>query len=185
VGSVLPHQQQQAQLMCSSSPCAVVATAAATALIGSLMSVWLCTAVRAAFQHVSQESPSLPRLLLSSESVAVVYATAAASTVPSCFVNGDHSGGSWQSGGCCDIAVFRCLCAAAAAVVVSLQIHGGAGVSQDTVLAHLWAAARTLRIADGPDEVHLGTLAKLELEAAAGGPAALKHHMAAGTRAKL
>lgn len=43
------------------------------------------------------------------------------------------------------------------------QVHGGAGVSQDTVLAHFWAAARTLRLADGPDEVHLGTLAKLEL----------------------
>jgi hypothetical protein len=59
-------------------------------------------------------------------------------------------------------------------------------VSQDTVLAHLWAAARTLRIADGPDEVHLGTLAKLELEAAAGGPAQLKQAMAAGSsRPKL
>ncbi len=34
---------------------------------------------------------------------------------------------------------------------------------QDTVLARLWTAARTLRIADGPDEVHLGTIAKLEL----------------------
>jgi acyl-CoA dehydrogenase len=55
-----------------------------------------------------------------------------------------------------------------------LQIHGGAGVSQDVVLGHLFATARTLRIADGPDEVHLGTLAKLELEAAAGGPAALR-----------
>lgn len=43
------------------------------------------------------------------------------------------------------------------------QVHGGGGVSQDFVLAHLWAGARTLRIADGPDEVHLGTLAKLEL----------------------
>jgi acyl-CoA dehydrogenase len=42
-------------------------------------------------------------------------------------------------------------------------VHGGAGVSQDTVLAQFWAGARTLRLADGPDEVHLGTLAKLEL----------------------
>eukprot|EP00775_Hariotina_reticulata_P010196 gene10196-10357_t len=62
----------------------------------------------------------------------------------------------------------------------AIQIHGGAGVSQDVVLGHLWACARTLRIADGPDEVHLGTLAKLELEAAAGAPAALKKIMAAG-----
>lgn len=71
------------------------------------------------------------------------------------------------------------------AVLWLVQIHGGAGVSQDTVLAHLYAACRTLRIADGPDEVHLGTLAKLELEAAAGGPQQLKQRMAAGTRPKL
>lgn len=63
-------------------------------------------------------------------------------------------------------------------LVLLLQIHGGAGVSQDVVLGHLYAAARTLRIADGPDEVHLGTLAKLELEAAAGGPAELKKILA-------
>ncbi|XP_028786959.1 probable acyl-CoA dehydrogenase IBR3 [Neltuma alba] len=49
---------------------------------------------------------------------------------------------------------------------VAIQVHGGAGVSSDTVLAHLWATARTLRIADGPDEVHLGTIAKLELQRA-------------------
>lgn len=48
----------------------------------------------------------------------------------------------------------------------AIQVHGGAGVSSDFVLAHLWAAARTLRIADGPDEVHLGTIAKLELQRA-------------------
>ncbi|XP_044479974.1 probable acyl-CoA dehydrogenase IBR3 [Mangifera indica] len=47
---------------------------------------------------------------------------------------------------------------------MAIQVHGGAGVSSDTVLAHLWAGARTLRIADGPDEVHLGTIAKLELQ---------------------
>ncbi|EPS59323.1 hypothetical protein M569_15486, partial [Genlisea aurea] len=45
----------------------------------------------------------------------------------------------------------------------AIQVHGAAGVSNDTVLSHLWAAARTLRIADGPDEVHLHTIAKLEL----------------------
>lgn len=48
----------------------------------------------------------------------------------------------------------------------AIQVHGGAGVSSDLVLAHLWATARTLRIADGPDEVHLGTIAKLELQRA-------------------
>ncbi|KAK3017984.1 hypothetical protein RJ639_002741 [Escallonia herrerae] len=46
---------------------------------------------------------------------------------------------------------------------MAMQVHGAAGLSGDTVLAHLWATARTLRIADGPDEVHLGTIAKLEL----------------------
>lgn len=47
---------------------------------------------------------------------------------------------------------------------MAIQVHGAAGVSTDFVLAHLWATARTLRIADGPDEVHLGTIAKLELK---------------------
>lgn len=49
---------------------------------------------------------------------------------------------------------------------MAMQVHGAAGLSSDTVLAHLWATARTLRIADGPDEVHLGTIAKLELQRA-------------------
>lgn len=48
----------------------------------------------------------------------------------------------------------------------AIQVHGAAGVCSDTVLAHLWATARTLRIADGPDEVHLGTIGKLELQRA-------------------
>jgi acyl-CoA dehydrogenase len=45
----------------------------------------------------------------------------------------------------------------------AIQVHGGAGVSQDTPLAQLWVAARTLRLADGPDEVHRMSLAKREL----------------------
>jgi acyl-CoA dehydrogenase len=45
----------------------------------------------------------------------------------------------------------------------AIQAHGGAGVSQDTFLAAAWANARTLRLADGPDEVHLETVARLEL----------------------
>ncbi|KAF8387721.1 hypothetical protein HHK36_026375 [Tetracentron sinense] len=49
---------------------------------------------------------------------------------------------------------------------MAMQVHGAAGLSSDTVLAHLWATARTLRIADGPDEVHLGSIAKLELQRA-------------------
>ena len=45
----------------------------------------------------------------------------------------------------------------------AIQAHGGAGVSDDFPLAKAWAHARTLRLADGPDEVHLEAIAKLEL----------------------
>ena len=45
----------------------------------------------------------------------------------------------------------------------AIQIHGGAGVSQDTPLARLYAGQRTLRIADGPDEVHRRSIARIEL----------------------
>ncbi|WP_328916869.1 MULTISPECIES: acyl-CoA dehydrogenase family protein [unclassified Streptomyces] len=45
----------------------------------------------------------------------------------------------------------------------AIQLHGAGGVSQDTPLAQLWAAARTLRLADGPDEVHKRSLARREL----------------------
>jgi acyl-CoA dehydrogenase len=45
----------------------------------------------------------------------------------------------------------------------AIQAHGGAGVSQDTFLASAWAMARTLRFADGPDEVHIEAVAKWEL----------------------
>jgi acyl-CoA dehydrogenase len=45
----------------------------------------------------------------------------------------------------------------------AIQAHGGAGVSQDTFLAAAWAGVRTLRLADGPDEVHAEAIARLEL----------------------
>ncbi len=45
----------------------------------------------------------------------------------------------------------------------AIQAHGGAGVSQDTFLAAAWANVRTLRLADGPDEVHSEAVAKIEL----------------------
>jgi len=45
----------------------------------------------------------------------------------------------------------------------AIQAHGGGGVSQDTFLASAWANVRTLRLADGPDEVHTEAVAKLEL----------------------
>jgi len=45
----------------------------------------------------------------------------------------------------------------------AIQVHGGAGVSDDFFLAGAWAGARTLRLADGPDEVHRNQIGKLEL----------------------
>jgi len=45
----------------------------------------------------------------------------------------------------------------------AIQAHGGAGVCDDFFLASAWAGARTLRLADGPDEVHRESVAKLEL----------------------
>src|SRR6202041_2913288 len=45
----------------------------------------------------------------------------------------------------------------------SIQAHGGAGVSEDTFLAAAWAGVRALRLADGPDEVHIEATAKNEL----------------------
>jgi acyl-CoA dehydrogenase len=45
----------------------------------------------------------------------------------------------------------------------AIQAHGAAGVSQDFELAAMWANSRTLRLADGPDEVHMESIAKLEL----------------------
>lgn len=50
----------------------------------------------------------------------------------------------------------------------AIQAFGGAGVSGDTPLAELYAGVRTLRIADGPDEVHNRTIARLEYARAAG-----------------
>jgi acyl-CoA dehydrogenase len=46
----------------------------------------------------------------------------------------------------------------------AIQIHGGKGVSQDTWLAQAWAHQRTLRLADGPDEVHMETITRLEIK---------------------
>src|SRR5207342_2973148 len=45
----------------------------------------------------------------------------------------------------------------------AIQVYGGAGVSGDTPLAGLYAGIRTLRLADGPDEVHLNSLGRAEL----------------------
>lgn len=59
----------------------------------------------------------------------------------------------------CKIAAPR---AAEECLDLAVQIHGGGGLSSDHPLAAMWAAARTLRLVDGPDEVHLRTLAKME-----------------------
>jgi alkylation response protein AidB-like acyl-CoA dehydrogenase len=44
----------------------------------------------------------------------------------------------------------------------AIQAHGGAGVTDDFGLAKTWSQMRTLRLADGPDEVHRRTIARLE-----------------------
>jgi acyl-CoA dehydrogenase len=46
----------------------------------------------------------------------------------------------------------------------AMQVHGAAGFSGDTPLAYLWSHARWLRMADGPDDVHFETVAKMELK---------------------
>lgn len=49
------------------------------------------------------------------------------------------------------------------ALDMAIQAHGAGGLSQDFPLARFYAGARTLRIADGPDEVHMQQLARIEL----------------------
>lgn len=56
--------------------------------------------------------------------------------------------------------------AALAVIDAAIQIHGAMGVSDDAPLARMFAGARTLRLADGPDEVHLETIARLEVRRA-------------------
>jgi acyl-CoA dehydrogenase len=63
----------------------------------------------------------------------------------------------------------------------AIQAHGGAGVSGDFLLAHAFASTRSLRLADGPDEVHRMMIARLELEQAAASLAPMARN-AAGRR---
>ena len=69
------------------------------------------------------------------------------------------------------VAAIKVVAARAACDVIdrAIQVHGGAGVSQDTPLARFYAGARTLRLVDGPDEVHLRTVARGELAGAGRG----------------
>ncbi len=66
-----------------------------------------------------------------------------------------------------EISAIKVAAPRAASYVVdrAIQAHGGAGVSGDTPLASMWAQLRTLHLADGPDEVHLRSLARDELRA--------------------
>ncbi|MBU8688342.1 acyl-CoA dehydrogenase [Priestia megaterium] len=65
-----------------------------------------------------------------------------------------------------EIAMIKVMAPAMALKVIdrAIQAFGAAGVSEDTPLAALWANARTLRLADGPDEVHKAQLARLEIK---------------------
>ena len=64
-----------------------------------------------------------------------------------------------------EIAMIKVLAPNMACQVIdwAMQVHGGGGVSEDFGLAHAYAHARTLRFADGPDEVHRNQIAKLEI----------------------
>ncbi|TAM84992.1 MAG: acyl-CoA dehydrogenase [Jatrophihabitans sp.] len=64
-----------------------------------------------------------------------------------------------------EIAAIKVAAPRAASFVLdrAIQVHGAAGVSGDTPLAQAWAQLRTLHLADGPDEVHLRTIARMEL----------------------
>ncbi len=65
-----------------------------------------------------------------------------------------------------EIAMIKALVPQMALKVIdrAIQVHGGAGVSSDFPLAQFWIYARTLRLADGPDEVHLESIARTELK---------------------
>jgi acyl-CoA dehydrogenase len=64
-----------------------------------------------------------------------------------------------------EIAMIKVLAPNMACKVIdwAIQVHGGGGVSEDFGLARAYAGARTLRFADGPDEVHRNAVAKMEI----------------------
>jgi acyl-CoA dehydrogenase len=71
-----------------------------------------------------------------------------------------------------EIAMIKVVAPSMACQVIdwAMQVHGGGGLSQDFPLAYSWAHARTLRFADGPDEVHRNAIAKWELGKYAANP---------------
>jgi acyl-CoA dehydrogenase len=70
-------------------------------------------------------------------------------------------------GAATEIAAIKVICPRMACAVIdrAIQVHGGGGVSDDFPLASAYAWARALRLADGPDEVHLRTVARQEIKA--------------------
>jgi acyl-CoA dehydrogenase len=68
-------------------------------------------------------------------------------------------------GAATEIAAIKVICPRMACAIIdrAIQIHGGAGMSDDVPLAGFYVWARALRLADGPDEVHLRTIARQEL----------------------
>lgn len=66
----------------------------------------------------------------------------------------------------------------------SMQAHGAKGLSQDLPLAHLWASARVLQLADGPDEVHIASLGRMCIDDQVPGYKEAKKAAAAAARAK-
>jgi len=64
-----------------------------------------------------------------------------------------------------EIAMIKVVAPSMACKVIdwAMQVHGGAGMSQDFPLAYFYTSARTLRFADGPDEVHRNAIAKIEI----------------------
>jgi acyl-CoA dehydrogenase len=64
-----------------------------------------------------------------------------------------------------EIAMIKVVAPSMACQVIdwAMQVHGGGGMCDDFPLAYAYTAARTLRFADGPDEVHRNAIAKLEL----------------------
>jgi acyl-CoA dehydrogenase len=70
-------------------------------------------------------------------------------------------------GAATEIAAIKVICPRMACAVIdrAIQVHGGGGVSDDFPLAYAYTWARALRLADGPDEVHLRTVARQEIKA--------------------